>query len=151
MDFKAMLLPAVGIGVGTAVVFGVITSLPILGMFIGFGCCIWSTLAGFGAAYWYGRGRKMELQDGAIIGAMTGFSEGIVEPIVMFLIGQVFNLMGAGAALAGGGAKNAATGFAMGAVGGVVGVVIGIAISVVLYTLFGAIGGVIYTATLGKK
>jgi hypothetical protein len=151
MELKAMILPAAAVGTAAAIVFGIITSIPVLGFFIGFGCCLWSTAAGFAAALLYSRKRKTQLSDAAIVGALTGAIEGIAEPIVVFLIGTLLNLASAGMTLATQGATDAAIRLGISMAGGVFGMVISMFISLFLYTIFGAVGGVLYAATLGKK
>jgi hypothetical protein len=140
MDFKRMIVPAVGAGL----VSGILSSIPLVSM----GCCLWMTLGGFGAAYLYGKSTKIEMTEAAMAGGASGVVCGIVSGILGLILSFALNALGMGAGMLGGGGLGQA-GLGMGV--GIAATIVSAVVGLILAVIFGALGGVIYAATMGKK
>jgi hypothetical protein len=151
MEFKNMIMPGVGVGAAVGVILSVVGVIPILNI-CNIACCLWITAGGFAAAYLYGRKARVEMADGAAVGAIYGVAYAVVATVVGAALTILMGMLGMGLNVAqGAGAGNALAGFGVQAGFGLVGAIIGGFLNLVLGVVFGAVGGVLYAATMGKK
>ncbi len=148
VEINKMFVPAAIAGAAVAVFTTVIGLIPIVQM-LNLACCLWLAGGGVLAVYLLKKDvSKIELKDGAIIGALSGVFYAIIATIfsvVLVLLGVSVDLAAMQQAFQGSGIE--ATGVA--AIG-FLAIVIGFVLNLVLGVIFGAIGGVIGAKLLGK-
>ncbi|MEX2160374.1 MAG: hypothetical protein WD751_00520 [Anaerolineales bacterium] len=143
---NSSLLYASGIAGGAA---GLASSLPIIGLL---NCllCGWLWLGGMGAVWLYNKreGRSLTVGEGALVGALSG----VAASLVGFLLGLLLGGLGLGMMSVSD--PEIARNFE--AIGGVAVVTaiastLGLICNLVLYTLFGTLGGLVGAAVFQKK
>ncbi|MFC1775013.1 hypothetical protein ACFLZN_01720 [Nanoarchaeota archaeon] len=136
--------------VGGAVT-GVLGSIP----FVNFGCCLWAGLGGFLAVLMFTRSEK-DIDMGK--GALVGFLSGLVGAVIASILNAILSLLNLGVqtAMMGSqgmmGAGMPMDGAMIGATGGltILGMLLGFVFGVIIYGIFGVLGGIIGAATLKK-
>lgn len=152
MDVKKMLKPA-GIAGGIMGFVGSIPGLNCLNVF----CCLLVVVGGAGAAYLLKKKHpKLELVDGAAVGALSGIAYAVVATvfgtIFSLIMTAVFGTAFAPMSMMDQGFAGPMQGMGMSAASTLVGAVIGFVFSIVINPIFGAVGGVLYVKfTEGKK
>jgi len=142
-----MIVPALIAGV----VVGIIGQIPLINCCNI--CCLWIIAGGALAAYLLSRKDKIELVDGAVVGALSGLVYAVVATIVGFAVGQLISMLGLNLSLLGGDTGSLDYMSQMGAnLGvGVLGALIGLCVRLILGVVFGAVGGVVATKALEKR
>ncbi len=148
-EINKMIVPAAIAGAAAAVFTGIISLganlIPFIGL-LNLACCLWLTGGGALAAYLLKKKvGKIELKDGAIVGALTGVFFAAIETVftgILMLSGLGANLAALRRLMG-----DAATGTA--AIGILI-IVFSFVIFLVVGTIFCIIGGVLGAKLLGK-
>ena len=143
-----------GLIVGMAA--GILSSIPCCNIF----CCMWAIAGGVLAAYLLSRKGKVDLKEGALIGALAGAVAGVVGIIVDIIVGIIINTILAalmrsffvalGLGYGGFGGMNPFHSYLPFAGLGIIGDMVVWAFTVVVYAVFGAIGGVLLVALMDE-
>ncbi|MBN2250531.1 MAG: hypothetical protein JW724_00470 [Candidatus Altiarchaeota archaeon] len=136
-----------GLIVGIAA--GLLSSIPIINCFNIF-CCMWVLGGGALTAYLINKKEKLDLKYGALAGALSGSVAGIVSVIIDALFRSFFTALGLGMGLGAGGMEDYLPGMGMAALGMFFYVIVWV-LTVVIYTVFGAIGGLIAAVLLEEQ
>jgi hypothetical protein len=140
MDVKNMLIPGIVLGV----VVGILGAVPFVNLCNI--CCLWIVAGGFVAAYLYGRDTTVELVDGAVVGVIYGFTYGIVVSVTEFLVTTLLRILRIGGGDLVGGINLLSL-----EIGEPLRSLILTFFNILLGMVFGAVGGVISSATMEGK
>ncbi|MFH1722701.1 MAG: hypothetical protein ABH950_08885 [Candidatus Altiarchaeota archaeon] len=152
INIKNMIKPALIAGG----VMGFIGSIPVIN-FLNFLCCLLVIVGGAGAAYLLKKKNpRLELVDGAVVGALSGVSYAVVATvfgtIISLAITAIFGAAFMPFAMMDNGFAGPMGNMGMSAVGTMIGAVFGLILGLIINPVFGAIGGVIYVkVTEGKR
>lgn len=149
-EINKMIVPAAIAGAAAAVFTGIISLganlIPFIGL-LNLACCLWLTGGGALAAYLLKKKvGKIELKDGAIVGALTGVFFAAIETVftgILMLSGLGANLAALRELMG-----DAATGTT--AAIGVLAIVFSFVMFLLVGTIFCTIGGVLGAKLLGK-
>ncbi len=141
VEINKMLVPAAIAGVAVAVFTTIIGLIPVVNL-LNLACCLWLMAGGVLAVYLLKRGvGKIELKDGAIVGALSGVFFAVIDTIfsaVLMLIGIGANLAAMQQAFQGSGVETPGV-----AAIGLIAMVFLFGVNLVFGVIFCTIGGVI--------
>jgi hypothetical protein len=143
-----LLLYSAGIGAAIGLVTGVIGLIPIVNLLLCLFCCVYFFVGGIVAYILLKNDPPKDQGEGAMWGAIIGAVNGVAYAIVSGIIGIVGNLLGLSAATAlsqfdqfDQGELAVSAGASV--VGGIVGIIFAIIFALVIFTISGAIGGLL--------
>jgi hypothetical protein len=149
---KNLIMPALVGGLLTGILTGVISIIPIISCCNIF-CCFWVILGGALSAFLLSKKEKVELKDGAVVGALSGLIGGVVATLIYIIydliLKSIFANMGFNTNSDGLNNLPGMEGFGPLLLAGVY------IFTLILYTvtgvIFGAVGGIIAVKLLEKK